>query len=104
MKLVSNPSVISLTTTPHNYLRFTRSSTPTSLHFPEMTSDDSSLSEEGCYLALCRVLMNSVYNIPPDRGGEMNSYDIMEAMRTGCDTVYSEKRYQLHFHYLAHQQ
>lgn len=91
LKLVSNPSVTSLTTTPHNYLRFTRSSTPSSLLLPEMTSNDSSLSEEGCYIGLCRVLINSVHNVPSDR--EISSSDIMEALRTGCDTVYSEKRF-----------
>jgi hypothetical protein len=95
MKLASAPSSSSssrsLTTSPHSYLRFTRSSTPPSLLLPEMTSEDSSLSEEGCYLGLCRVLMNSIHTIPPE-AGELNSTSIFEAMRTGCDTVYSEKR------------
>jgi hypothetical protein len=104
MKLVSTPSASafassssssSLTTTPHSYLRFTRSSTPPSLLLPEMTSEDSSLSEEGCYLGLCRVLMNSVHTIPANGNGgngELNSSDLMEAIRRGCDTVYAEKR------------
>jgi hypothetical protein len=67
---------------PQKNLRFTRSSTPYDL-FAE-----DGISDEGCFIALCRVLVSRVFKVE-DR---ITASVYLEAARHNYDAIYSEKR------------
>jgi hypothetical protein len=67
---------------PQKNLRFTRSSTPYDL-FAE-----DGISDEGCFIALCRVLVSRIFKVE-DR---ITASVYLEAARHNYDAIYSEKR------------
>lgn len=71
-----------LPTDPQKNVRFTRSSTPYDLFAEE------GISDEGCFIALCRVLVSKVFKVE-DR---ITASVYLEAARHGYDAIYSEKR------------
>ena len=69
---------------PQRNIRFARSSTP-----HDLFADDDGISDEGCFIALCRVLVSRVFKVE-DR---ITASVFLEASRHNYDTIYSEKRY-----------
>ncbi len=67
---------------PHcSYLRFSRCSTPSGLDLL-----DASSLEEGCFIALCRVLISKMHTTKEPLSDEL----VAEAFTMGFDTVYSK--------------
>lgn len=71
-----------LPTDPQKNVRFTRSSTPYDLF------GEDGISDEGCFIALCRVLVSRIFKVD-DR---ITASVYLEAARHGYDAIYSEKR------------
>lgn len=96
MKLSTHSSP-SLATSSNSFLRFTRSSTPNDImnsaiggvaHLGRL--EDSSMSEEGCHIALCRVLLSKVMNVSGKKVPDTSQF--LEATRLGYDAIYLEDR------------
>lgn len=67
---------------PQKNTRFSRSSTPHDLF------SEQGISQEGCFVALCRVLVSRVFKVE-DR---ITASVYLEAARHNYDAIYSEKR------------
>ena len=94
---LSTQSSPSLATMSSSFLRFTRSSTPSdilstrvSLPTGPTLEGDNSASEEGCHVALCRVLMSKVLTVSE---GVVDNSHFIEATRQNCDAIYIAARY-----------
>lgn len=101
MKLSTHSSP-SLATSSHSFLRFTRSSTPGDIMHctvgggaapaPGRLEENFSTSqeEEGCHIALCRVLLSKVLNVAGKKSPDTSHF--LEATRLGYDAIYLEDR------------
>lgn len=96
MKLSTHGSP-SLATSSSSFLRFARSSTPNDILHSKLrgssnaataAGDETSISQEGCHIALCRVLLSKVMNI----SGKLDTAHFIEASRLGYDAIFIEDR------------